>query len=394
MSEAGTSVRAFLAMEMNRLASAADAVRRARAAQDRRISDERPAPFVGSRGASAYSFEHSRASALEPTPPPLASDRVLRGLTITGREDEEKRRRLPEVSGRATKRPSAGGFDAAYPAIIGRGAPLMSRARALAQGYQPAVVKVVSYAHGAARASATANYVDREDAVLETQDGVELKGREAINGEIAAWAKDFEPRKESQDVSAVRFHVFGLHDNFADRATLEKALGAAFNGHRYAYRIDALANGAIEARAVVAYAGALGEGEAAARERFYVTERRVGAEEGISERVFAPKSQARMKARVEEATGIGQHRLSIEPGAPGNGQPSVVDRLTRLQERGAAVSNSGATLDNPSAVQGEFARLAAGYSLVQTARHDASDRLRQSWCRRRGFSKRRAGIYS
>ena len=185
----------------------------------------------------------------------------------------------------------------------------MSRARALAQGYQPAVVKVVSYAHGAARASATANYVDREDAVLETQDGLELKGREAINGEIAAWAKDFEPRKESQDVSAVRFHVFGLKDNPADRATLEKAVATAFEGHRYAYRIDALADGVIEARAVVAFAGTLGEGETAARERFYVTERRVGAEEGFSRRAFAPKTEARMKARVEEATGIGQHRL-------------------------------------------------------------------------------------
>lgn len=60
-----------------------------------------------------------------------------------------------------------------------------------------------------------------------------------------------------------------------------------------------------------------------------------------------------MKARVEEATGIGQHRLSIEPGAPGNGQSSVVDRLTRLQKRDAAVSNRGGILDNPSAVQAE-----------------------------------------
>ena len=110
----------------------------------------------------------------------------------------------------------------------------MSRARALAQGYQPAVVKVVSYAHGAARASATANYVDREDALLETQDGVELKGRAAINAEIAEWAKDFEPRKESQDVGAVRFQVVGLKDTPADRQTLEKALAAAFVGHRYA----------------------------------------------------------------------------------------------------------------------------------------------------------------
>jgi type IV secretion system T-DNA border endonuclease VirD2 len=229
----------------------------------------------------------------------------------------------------------------------------MSRARALAQGYQPAVVKVVSYAHGATRASATANYVDRDDALLETQDGVELKGRAAINAEIAEWAKDFEPRKESQDVAGVRFQVMGLKDTPADRGTLEKAMSAAFAGHRYAYRIDALTDGAIQARAVVAFAGTLGEGETVARERFYVTERRVGAAEGFEARVFAAKSEARMKARVEAATGIGQHRIVLEPGAPGNGPTSVVDRLTRLQENGAAASDNGALLDNPSAIQAE-----------------------------------------
>lgn len=357
MSEARANLGASLALEMNRLAQAADVARRSRAARDKRLLEERPVEAARSRPAPVSSFEHSRVSASEPTPRPLASDRGLRGMTITGEEDEEKRRRLPEVGAGAAQRPRPSG--ASSSAVIGRGAPLMSRARALAQGYQPAVVKVVSYAHGEARASATANYVDREDALLETQDGVELKGRTAINAEIGVWAKDFELRKESQDVSAVRFHAFGLKDNPADRATLEKALSAAFEGHRYAYRIDALADGAIEARAVVAFAGTLGEGETAVRERFYVTdpriksEDRVVAEEGFSQRAFAPKSEARMKARVEAATGIGHHRLSIEPGAPGNGQSSVVDRLTRLQERGPAISSSGALLDNPSAIQAE-----------------------------------------
>jgi len=43
----------------------------------------------------------------------------------------------------------------------------------------------------------------------------------------------------------------------------------------------------------------------------------------------------------------------LEPGAPGNGPTSVVDRLTRLQEHGASASDSGALLDNPSAIQAE-----------------------------------------
>ncbi|HTO78436.1 MAG TPA: hypothetical protein VMJ31_01525, partial [Methylocystis sp.] len=359
MSEAQPDIRAYLALEMSRLASVAEAARRSRAARDQRGLEDRFVGIAGRRTTSAASFEHSRASAVEPAPRPQGSDRVLRGMTITGGEDEEKRRRLPEVFTKPAKRPRRGGDASSSPALIGRGAPLMSRARALAQGYQPAVVKVVSYAHGAARAAATANYVDREDASLETQDGVELKGRGAINAEIGEWAKDFEARKESQDVASVRFHVVGLKDTAADRQTLEKAMSAAFAGHRYAYRIDALKDGAIEARAVVALAGTLSEGEAVKRERFYVADPRiksedqVGAAEGFAARVFAPKSEARMKARIEEATGIGQHRIVLEPGAPGNGPTSVVDRLTRLQERGAAVSDSGALLDNPSAIQAE-----------------------------------------
>jgi type IV secretion system T-DNA border endonuclease VirD2 len=352
MSEARENVRASLVAEMNRLALAAVAAQRSRAARDRRRLEERPVKDAGSYPTPASSFEHSRVSAVEPAPRPLASDRVLRGLTITGGEDEEKRRRLPDVSAKGGARSRPSGTAASSPAVIGRGAPLMSRARALAQGYQPAVVKVVSYAHGAARASATANYVDREDALLETQDGVELKGRSAINTEIAEWAKDFEPRKESQDVAGVRFQIMGLKDTPADRQTLARAMSAAFAGHRYAYRIEVLKDGAIEARAVVAFAGTLGEGEAVTRERFYVAERQVGGE-GFEARVFVPKSEARMKARIEEATGIGQHRIVLEPGAPGNGPPSVVDRLTRLQEHGAAASDSGTLLDNPSAIQAE-----------------------------------------
>lgn len=352
MSETRANLRASLVAEMNRLALAADATRRSRAALDKRGLEERRVKGVGPRPAPASSLEHSRVSALEPAPRPLSSDRVLRGLTITGGEDEEKRRRLPDVSAKGGKPPRLSVDVASSPAVIGRGAPLISRARAMAQGYQPAVVKVVSYAHGAARASATANYVDREDALLETQDGVELKGRAEINAEIAEWAKDFEPRKESQDVAGVRFQVMGLKDTLADRQILEKALAAAFLGHRHAYRIEVLKDGAIEVRAVVAFAGTLGAGEAATRERFYVAERQVGAE-GFEARVFAPKSEARMKARIEEATGIGQHRIVLEPGAPANGLTSVVDRLTRLQEHGAAASDNGALLDNASAIQAE-----------------------------------------
>jgi type IV secretory pathway VirD2 relaxase len=351
------NVRTFLISEIVRIGQEQEAVRRKGEQRSAELLDAW-AGRVGTAAARSVKVaqEHSRVSPVTPLPRAMATDRVLRGTTITGQEDEEKRRTLPTASGKAQKRPPAEPSKAGAP-LIGRGASTSARAGALARGYQPAVVKVVSYAHGAARASATANYVDREDAVLETHEGIELKGREAINAEIAAWAKDFEQRTESQDVSSVRLHVAGLMDNDADRATLDKAVAAAFAGHSHAYRIDALQSGAIEARAVVAFAGSfepVAAGEPRRTERFSVTERRIGAEdEGFRERVFAPKSEARMKARIEEATGLGQHRLSIEPGASGHGQSSVIHRLTQLTERGAAISSTGDALKNASAIQSE-----------------------------------------
>ena len=351
------NVRAFLVAEMSKRARQSEAGRSR--AKDRDEGLLKWAARSGGRRdvSPPISEEHSRVSPAAPLPRAQSVDRILRGTTITGREDEEKRRTLPQVSGKGQKIPSREPSKSGRPSI-GRGASLTSRAGALAQGYQPAVVKVVSYAHGAARASATANYVDRDDAVLETHEGVELKGREAINAEIAAWATDFEQRAESQDVSAVRLHVAGLKDNDVDRATLKQAVGAAFKGHSYAYRIETLQNGAIEARAVVAFAGTpeqpATESEKPKTERFSVTERQIGAgDEGFRERVFAPKSEARMKARIEEATGLGQHRLSIEPGAPGHGQSSVIHRLTQLTERAPAISSTGDELKDASAIQAE-----------------------------------------
>jgi type IV secretory pathway VirD2 relaxase len=351
------NVRAFLISEIARIGQEQESVRRKGEQRSAELLDAW-AGRVGTAAARSVKVaqEHSRVSPVTPLPRAMATDRVLRGTTITGQEDEEKRRTLPTASGKAQKRPPAEPSKAGTP-VIGRGASTSARAGALARGYQPAVVKVVSYAHGAARASATANYVDREDAVLETHEGNELKGRDAINAEIAAWAKDFEQRAESQDVSSVRLHVAGLKDNDADRAILDKAVAAAFAGHSHAYRIDALQSGAIEARAVVAFAGSFepaAAGEPRRTERFSVTERQIGADdEGFRERVFAPKSEARMKARIEQATGLGQHRLSIEPGVPGHGQSSVIHRLTQLTERGAAISSTGDALKNASAIATE-----------------------------------------
>jgi type IV secretion system T-DNA border endonuclease VirD2 len=351
------NVRGFLIAEMSKRARQSAAVRSDAKDRDKGLLEWGAQSGARRNASPPIAQEHSRISPMTPLPRAESVDRILRGATITGGEDEDKRRTLPWVSGKGQKAAPGEQSKGRKPAL-GRGASLTSRAGALAQGYQPAVVKVVSYAHGAPRAAATANYVDREDAVLETHQGIELKGREAINAEIGAWSKDFEQRTESQDVSAVRLHVTGLKDRDDDRAMLKQSVEAAFKSHSYAYRIETLQNGAIQARAVVAFAGTpeppTTNGQKPKTERFSVTERQIGAgDEGFRERVFAPKSEARMKARIEDATGLGQHRLSIEPGAPGHGQSSVIHRLTQLTERAPATSSTGSELKDASAIQAE-----------------------------------------
>lgn len=153
----------------------------------------------------------ARVAPLPKTPP--AHD-IIRGATITGERDEERARSMPAAGGgggagpgaaplRGAPSPISGGFGASGAGMssagTGQGGPL-GRARQLAAGYQPAVIKVVSYARGVTRATATGQYVQREDVPLETHDGRLLTDREAVADEIKAWSRDFSKRAESQDV--------------------------------------------------------------------------------------------------------------------------------------------------------------------------------------------------
>ncbi|MCZ8275011.1 MAG: hypothetical protein O9314_15040, partial [Microcystis sp. LE19-4.1E] len=139
-----------------------------------------------------------------------------------------------------------------------------SAAALLARGYQPAVVKVISYAHGTTRATASAQYIERDEVELETHTGNRLADKAAVAEEIKAWSSSFEKRSPSQDVVAVRLQLSGLRDNSEDRERLAAAAGAAFEGHRHALLIEARASGEIEARAVVVMARTISPEEKAA----------------------------------------------------------------------------------------------------------------------------------
>jgi type IV secretory pathway VirD2 relaxase len=301
-------------------------------------SRRRPRDFSGidedSRGRAA------RVAPLSKAPP---ADYVIRGQTITGGHDEERSRSLPMSSaggsggGTASTRPAAQAPIAGGLGGAGQGA--VGRARQLAAGYQPAVVKVLSYARGVTRATKTGQYVQREDVPLETHDGRMLTDREAVADEIKAWSANFSKRAESQDVGAVRLALRGVKGTEEGRETYEKAIAAGFAGHRYAYRLEATSSGDLEACLVIALAGT-------SKERFRVREERVGDQEhGFSQKRFDMASEGRIKDRIQ-ATGVGREAIGVSPGMTNHGCDGVTCRLNKLCEHGAAVDDRGKTIAN------------------------------------------------
>lgn len=284
-----------------------------------------------------------RSARVAPLPKAPPAHEVIRGQTITGGRDEERSRSLPGSSsgggggGATSPRPSAPAPIAG--GLSGGGQGAAERARQLASGYQPAVVKVLSWAHGTVRATKTGQYAQREDVPLETHDGRMLTDREAVADEIKAWSVNFSKRAESQDVGAVRLKLRGVKDN-EGREVYEKAIAAGFAGHRYAYRLDATPSGELEARLVVALAGP-------AKERVRVREERVGdRENGFARKRFDMASEGKIKDRIHAATGVDTAAIDASPGMTNHGRNGVTYRLNRLVEHGAAVDDRGKAIAN------------------------------------------------
>lgn len=309
--------------------------------------DERREP----RSSGLADDELRRGRARAPVPVARAQD-IIRGVTITGRPDEERARALLLAAGGGgsggrsspqgghTPNPIATAGGVASGGGGGQGAAA-GRARQLAGGYQPAVIKVVSYARGVARATATGQYVQRGDVPLETQDGQMLADREAVAEEIKAWSSTFAKRAESQDAGAVRISLHGIADTPEGRATYEKAIAAGLEGHRFAYRLDTTSPaGTLEARVVVAMAGA-------SRERFRVREERVGeVGSGFVQKRFDLASEARVKERITLSTGLAPHAITVAPGATSHGRDGVTYRLNKLIENGPAIDDRGKMIGN------------------------------------------------
>lgn len=287
----------------------------------------------------------ARRARVAPLPKTPAAQDIIRGATITGERDEERARSLPQASGGGGGAGGQRGSPSQTPPIAGgmngggEGGAL-GRARQLAAGYQPAVIKVVSYARGAARATATGQYVQREDVPLETHDGRVLTDREAVADEIKAWSTDFSKRAESQDVGAFRLKLERVADTADGRETYQKAIAAAFSGHRYAARLDVDDKGALEARVVAAMAGS-------GKERFRIREAQAADRDHEARpRRLDSVSDAAVRARIEAASGVGWEPVTVRPGTTSHGRDGVTYRLNKLIEKGTAIDDCGKSLSS------------------------------------------------
>jgi type IV secretory pathway VirD2 relaxase len=209
-----------------------------------------------------------------------------------------------------------------------------TRAERLAAGYQPVVLKVISYGHGVSRATAMSQYVQRDEVALETHTGQLLRTHEAVAAEMRDWARDFDKRKPSDDVAAFRLSVAG---EGAER--LVSAVEAAFVGHRYAVRFDRERDGSAVATVVATMTGLRAvrgeDGDEPARERFHLSEVR-------GERQFTRPTREAIVGRVAGALGVPAETVSVVPdGEASHGKAGVVYQLSRLASRGDAIGDDG-----------------------------------------------------
>ena len=282
----------------------------------------------------------SRAGEGHPAPQPFIAARQAHGLPVsdgTPARPIASRFHMEEPPHGKTARRYAGGVRASrLVPTAGAATP----AGLLAAGYQPAVLKVISYGHGVARATAIGQYIQRDQTALETHDGRLLATQEAVAAEMKAWARDFDKRRESDDVAMFRLTVAGEKDPGRIAAAVE----AAFAGHRYAYRIDRREDGTASVRIVATMAGhsvLRGEnGDEKLHHRFHLSDARVQGD-----RRFSAPTRRLIADHVGVALGVPAEAVEVMPvGKASHGKAGVIYQLSRLTHDGAAHGGEGGTI--------------------------------------------------
>lgn len=308
-----------------------EAASRAKRRRIRFDDDWRSARPGGKGGSSGSRDRQPIVRSLDPKP-----SNIVRSSFVVDDPPWGKAARSAALPGRTVRVPGGGG---------------RSAAERLASGYQPAVLKVISYGHGVTRATAMGQYVQRGEVALETHTGQLLRTQEAVAAEMKEWARDFDKRKPSDDVAAFRLPVAGEGSE-----RLAAAVEAAFAGHRFAYRIDHAGDGSAEARVVATMAGqrvVRGEnGDETVRERFHLSEAR-------GERQFSKPTREAIVGRVSAALGVPTETIRVVPdGEASHGKAGVVYQLSRLASRGPAIGDDG----KPAATEPQVRAMAQAWN--------------------------------
>ncbi|MES0000906.1 conjugal transfer protein TraA [Mesorhizobium sp. M0051] len=189
-------------------------------------------------------------------------------------EDEMKRRlkALAELGGGGgagsgggsqpkMRRASARPIFAAETRAAAASRSIEARLSAVAQGSQPAVVKMASYGSGA-RVGAMLNYVSRGgELAVENENGERIGSREDLARLRGDWNHLFQNRAESRDIGSftVEIATAAVSSDEAMHELVRNSLTSAFGDRRYAYAVTPQPGGALTVQGAVVLRSGQGE---------------------------------------------------------------------------------------------------------------------------------------
>ncbi|RWA84899.1 conjugal transfer protein TraA [Mesorhizobium sp.] len=139
--------------------------------------------------------------------------------------------------------------------------PIEARLAAVAQGSQPAVVKMASYG-GGARVGAMLNYVSRGgELAVENENGERISSREDLARLRGDWNHLFQNRAESRDIGSFTAEIAtaAVSSDEAMHELVKNSLTSAFGDRRYAYAVTRQSDGALAVQGVVVLRSGQGE---------------------------------------------------------------------------------------------------------------------------------------
>nr|WP_181377355.1 LPD7 domain-containing protein [Ochrobactrum sp. LM19]AJW30025.1 relaxase (TraA) [Ochrobactrum sp. LM19] len=177
----------------------------------------------------------------------------------------------------------------------------------LAAGGQAAVVKVASFGGGAARVGALMRYQSQGGSLsLERQDGSLVTGVHAISDVARQWSEGGRERAPTKDVLRVVLTVGEGTGLDPDDIDIERRLGKALAGHRFAYAVEAVAGGGVRVEAVLsAAARPIGGGRKG--ERIFDNRKSLDRLEETIDRAFGWNAEVEFKGFAHGVEGVARY---------------------------------------------------------------------------------------